>query len=207
MGTFESHITVELNNKRTLSLFQTLCQKLKVKCLLIELPSGINNLQPMTSLYHKGNFEPVLKEVQSLAQTIAQEGFKVTRVKIEALVNNLNVPSTDEEAQKFPKNYFEFHVLATLKTEEEKDKLKALCKNHNAHLSQNAFKQSLLGLNQHFITMRVYNIGKIGAKLEFSKLVNELKKENFNLSNKLQEYIVYDSNTSIDQGWIEPVSL
>ncbi|MBI4852432.1 MAG: hypothetical protein HY819_11615 [Acidobacteria bacterium] len=205
MGTFESHITIQLNNQTALSLFRSVCEELKVKCSLIELPNGINRFQPMTSLYHQGSFESVLKEVNGLAQSLTQEGFKVIRVKIEALINNLNVPITDEQAKKFPNNYFEFHLLVTLSSEKDKERLKNLCTQNNAHLSQNAFKKTLYGLNQHFVTMRLYNIGKTNAKAEFSKLIEMLKKENFSLSNKLQEYIVYDSNISLDQGWVEPV--
>ena len=206
MGTFESHITIQANNKTALSIFQQLCQELKVKCLLIELPEGINNFQPMTSLYHKGSYERVLIEVNSLAELIREQGFKVTRVKIEALITNNLVPINDEEAKKLPEsNYFEFHVLVNLLNKEAMEQLKAICREHQAHLSQNAFKKSVEGIKQYFVTMRLYKVGKQTAKAHFSKLLTELKQQGFKLSNRLQEYIIYDSNTLLDTGWIEPI--
>ncbi len=207
MDKFESHITIKLNNKMALNNFQKLCQELQVKCLLIELPIEVNNFQPMTSLYHRGNFEKVFNEVTSIAQRIMNNGFQVIRVKIEALITNISVPITNEEAQKFPNNYFEFHVLVELSSQEEMERLKRICEKHQAHLSQNAFKKSLNGLNQHFVTMRLYQTGRKMAKTQFLLLLNELRKENFRLSNQLQEYIVYDNNISLDAGWIEPVYL
>lgn len=207
MNKFESHITIELNNKMALTKFQTLCQQLQVKCLLIELPIKVNNFQPMTSLYHKGSFEKVFNEVTSMAQRIMNNGFQVVRVKIEALITNFGIPITEEEAKKFPTNYFEFHVLVELSSQEEMEKLKIICEKHQAHLSQNAFKKSLKGLNQHFVTMRLYETGKNTAKAQFAVLLNELRKEDFRLSNQLQEYIVYDNNILLDAGWIEPIYL
>lgn len=207
MDKFESHITIKLNNTTALSNFQKLCQHLQVKCLLIELPMGVNTFQPMTSLYHRGSFESVFNEVTSMAQRIMNNGFQVIRVKIEALISNLNIPISDEEAKKFPNNYFEFHVLVELPTQNEVERLKIICEKHQAHLSQNAFKKSLNGVKQYFVTMRFYETGKSIAKSRFSMLLNELKKEQFSLSNQLQEYIVYDSNISLDAGWVEPVYL
>ena len=118
-GTFEAHITVKAENLAVQKEFQSLCQNLDIKCILIKLPSGVNPSQLMTSSYHHGNFENVLQKVNAIAQKITDAGFEVTRIKIEAMVSNQDVPISDIEAQKLPSsNYFEFHVKAILSGDE-----------------------------------------------------------------------------------------
>lgn len=158
-GTFEAHITINVDNIVTQEKFRQFCQTLGVKCVLIELSQGVRQ-QPMTASYHHGTLKNVLVEVYQLAQLI-EEGFAVTRIKIEAMVSNQDVPVDDDEAQKLPNtNYFEFHskvTLAaskvTLPTSADMLALKEYCREHNAHLSANAFKQQI-DVQQRFITMR-----------------------------------------------------
>jgi hypothetical protein len=201
-GTFEAHITVNAANLGDRKKFSQLCQALGVKCILIELAQGVMRSQPMTASYHHGTCKNVLIDVQRLAQKLLEAGFEVTRIKIEAMVNNHDVPVTDEQAQALPAtNYFEFHVKVTLPTSEDLQVLRKYCLEHNAHLSTNALKHSVDGQQQRFITMRVYSVGRHSAQARFYTLLSALKQKGLKLSQAQQEYTVYDSNLNLDAGW------
>lgn len=161
--------------------------------------------QPMTASYHHGSLQEVFAEVQRLAQTLTDAGFEVTRVKFEAMVNNQDIPESDEEAQTLPaSNYFEFHVKVTLPASADISALQAQCRQRGGHLSANAFKYHRDGQQQRFVTMRLYGVGRQSAQARFNKLLQWLEGEGLKLSHKLREYTVYDSNLALDAGWIEP---
>ena len=202
-GTFEAHITVKAVNAELKRKFCLLCQKLAVKCVFIELPQGVTRSQMMTASYHHGAFKDVLQKINQIAEKIVNADFEVTRIKIEAMVSNQDIPIFDIEAQKLPKsNYFEFHVEAILSASENLEVLKKYCLQHNAHLSKNAFKKLIDGKHERFITMRIYGLGYKSAQTRFDNLILYLKSKGFKLSQQQREYTVYDTNLNLDNGWI-----
>jgi hypothetical protein len=179
---------------------------LRVKSVLIELPQGVVAKQLMTASYHRGTLTSVKQEAYSLVCEFEKVGFKIARVKIEAMVNNKDVPISDIQAQLLPKtNYFEFHVKATL-APEYIGVLAQLCQQHGAHLSANAFKYQPHGQQQRFMTMRMYGVGLHTAQVSFNTLLAALKAQNIKLSQPQQEYSVFDSNINLDNGWIIPLN-
>jgi hypothetical protein len=203
-GTFEAHVTVDAVDLDERERFRAVCAERGVKCVLIELPVGITRSQPMTSTYHRGELAGVVQEVAVLAQALAERGFRVSRLKLEAVVTNTGVPVTDEEARAFPSgNYFEFHVKVTLPPGAALEALRELCRRHNAHLSSNALKRDEEGRTERFVTLRIYGAGRLRAEASFEKLLNDLVSMGYSLSNKLREYTLYDSNITIDAGWID----
>ncbi len=173
--------------------------------------------QPMTASYHQGTLKNVLLDVQKLAQKLIDRGFEVTRIKIEAMVNNHDVPIADGEVQLHPStNYFEFHIKVTLPANFNLETLRIFCWKYNAHLSTNACKQKVNGQQQRFITMRLYGVGRCSARFitmrlygvgrcsaqaSFDALLTALKGEGLKLSQPQKEYTVYDSNLNLDRGW------
>src|SRR5262249_51767202 len=116
-GTFEAHMTVDAPNPEQRDVFRSLCDAIGVKCVLIELAAGRSPSQPMTAKYHRGNLTTVLAEVQSHYEKLLEAGFKVVRVKLEAVANNPGVPLTNEEIlsnKAFETAYFEFHAKLRL---------------------------------------------------------------------------------------------
>ncbi|BAY86816.1 hypothetical protein NIES267_63270 [Calothrix parasitica NIES-267] len=203
-GTFEAHITVKAVDSELKAKFCLVCQKLKVKSVFIELPKGVTRSQMMTASYHHGAFKDVLQQINQIAEKIVNADFEVTRIKIEAMVSNQDIPISNIEAQKLPKsNYFEFHVKAILSALENLEALRKYCLQHNAHLSKNAFKKLIDGKQERFITMRVYSLGYKSAQKQFDKLIILLKNKGFKLSQQQREYTVYDSNLNLDTGWID----
>ncbi|MBW4599393.1 MAG: hypothetical protein KME29_07220 [Calothrix sp. FI2-JRJ7] len=172
-----------------------------VKSVLIELPSGVVANQLMTASYHRGTLISVKQEAYKLAREFASSGFAVARVKIEAMVNNQDVPVTDRQAQVLPTtNYFEFHIKVTL-APSNIEMLAQLCLYHDAHLSANAFKYQQHGQQQRFITMRMYSVGLHTAQVSFNTLLAALRTKKIKLSQPQQEYSVFDSNINLDAGW------
>ncbi|KST63868.1 hypothetical protein [Mastigocoleus testarum] len=203
-GTFEAHITTKADDLASLEKFNSLCEALKVKCVSIELPQGVTCSQPMTASYHHGSLKNVLQEVNAIAQKLANRNFEVNRIKIEAMVNNRDVPVSDIEAQRLPKsNYFEFHVKVILSADKNLEVLRRYCLQHDAHLSRNTFKRLVDGQQERFITMRIYGVGYRSAQKHFDNLLRLLKSKGFQLSQQQREYTVYDSNLSLDAGWMQ----
>ena len=202
-GTFEAHITVKVEKLALREKFKLICQNINVKCVFIELPEGVTRSQPMTASYHHGTFSDVLQQINQIAQNIVNADFEITRIKIEAMVSNQDIPISDIEAQRLPKtNYFEFHVKAILSASENLEMLRKYCLQHDAYLSANAFKKLVDGKQQRFITMRVYGMGYKSAQKQFDNLIALLKSKEFILSQQQREYAVYDSNLNLDAGWI-----
>ncbi|AFY52873.1 hypothetical protein Riv7116_0269 [Rivularia sp. PCC 7116] len=203
-GTFEAHVTVKADNLAWRVKFNELCQNLNIKCVFIELPQGVVRSQPMTASYHYGTLKDVLQKINRIAQKIKNADFEITRIKIEAMVSNRDIPISDIEAQKLPKsNYFEFHVKVILPASENLEVLRNYCLRHDAHLSTNAFKKLADGKQTRFITMRIYDMGYKSAQTRFDNLLQFLKAKEFKLSQQQREYTVYDSNSSLDAGWID----
>eukprot|EP00947_MAST-08B_sp_MAST-8B-sp1_P000710 g710.t1 len=110
---FEIHCTVKNDDqsKELLDRFVSLCDRLKVKAVVIENAGGAVPVQVMTASHHVGTFAQVHLEAFRLSQALAKEGFLVARTKVEAAFSNAGVPITDEEARALsPENYFEFHI-------------------------------------------------------------------------------------------------
>ncbi len=202
-GLFESHITIDALDSTSLQRFQETCQALGVKCILIKLPRGITQTQPMANLVHVGHLPQARREVFAFAETLRREGFRVVRIKIEAAPHNEDIPLTDEQAQGHsPSRYFEYHAKLVLEAEAPLDDLLAACEPHKAHLSINAFKQREDGQLERFVTLRCQGVGKQSADSRLSALLQSLEVSGFPPVKVVSEYCVFDSNLSLDNGWL-----
>ncbi|MCC5638304.1 hypothetical protein LC593_21185 [Nostoc sp. CHAB 5844] len=204
-GTFEAHITICAGSPATVQRFQQICWQLNIRCILIKLPSGVVRSQPMTASHHRGTLAQVCTDVYNIAQQIWQAGFKVNRVKIEAMVYNQDIPVTDSEVSQHPAtNYFEFHIKAMLANNTDLEALRQHCATQGAHLATNAFKRKINGLHQRFITLRLYGLGRNSAQARFHTLLTSLRAQRITLLQPQQEYTVFDSNIELDAGWLMP---
>ncbi len=206
-GFFEAHITLknteELQNTTN---FENFCKDNFIKPIFIELERGNTPKQIMTSSLHKGNFDEVKKEVESLAQKMEAQNYQVIRLKIEAHPENTGIPITQNDILEHQKkNYFEAHykiLLPLTDSNSSKKQLVILCQKYQAHLSKNAFKKQKNNLEERFVTKRIYKAGKKEAYQTFDKLHQELEKQSYQINKKIIEYCVWDSNQSVDDNWL-----
>lgn len=199
-GLFESHITVHAETPEALARFQSACAEIGVKCLHIELDSGGNVFQPMIGATHRGDFATARHEAFELEATLTRRGFAVTRVKIEAFIENEGVPTGDAQVVGSG-TYFEFHALVTLPSSDVPAALRSVCAAHGGHLSRNAFKGDPAGRTSRFVTLRVSGVGSTRADSIFGDFLNALREAGFELSKIRREFVVYDSNLELDAGW------
>jgi hypothetical protein len=202
-GAFEAHLTVSARTEEELRRFRAFCDAASVKCIVIELSRGAEPLQPMTASYHHGTRGQALEEARALARALAAEGFDVTRLKLEALGKNGDIPEDDAAAKAQPASYFEFHVKVLLPGGvTDTEALRARCEKHGAHLSRNARKVREDGASERFVTLRVYGLGRANAEARFSALLEDLAGTGLTLTRRLREWTVYDSNHGMDRGWL-----
>ncbi|WP_426746523.1 non-canonical purine NTP pyrophosphatase [Myxococcus faecalis] len=203
-GAYEAHLTVSARSEEDLRRFRAFCDAASVKCIFIELGRGAEPFQPMTASYHHGTLRHALEEVRDMARALASDGFDVTRMKLEALGKNRDMPEDDAAALAQPSNYFEFHVKVLLPAHgADLEALQARCASHGAHLSRNARKVREDGASERFVTLRVHGLGKVKADARFDALLEDLAGLGLPLTQRLREYTVYDSNHALDRGWLE----
>jgi hypothetical protein len=205
-GAFEAHVTVTLPAADDAAMrFRAACDRLGVKCVMIELPEGEHAAQPMTASVHRGSLREVQDEVHGIARELVGDGFEVTRTKIEAVGRNADIPETDEQAQRSPAGYFEYHVKLVVPAEgaaEALARVTGVCAPHGARLSRNANKRRPDGAEERFVTMRVPRMGRTRAEERFTALLAALEALGVPLRARIREYTVYDSNVALDRGWL-----
>jgi hypothetical protein len=135
------------------------------------------------------------------SRELAVRGLEVVRTKIEAAPWSAGIPQTDEDAQGEPiGRYFEHHVKLLLR--EEPAGLAAMVAPHQAHLSRNARRIRVDGLRERFVTQRCHDVGQTTARARLSALRETLDAQRLRVVEVEEEYVVFDSNLSIDAGWI-----
>jgi hypothetical protein len=189
-GSFEAHLTVDAESAERRAAFANVCAALGVKCVMIELARGTHRSQPMTSSHHAGALDEVMRAVDALRARLADAGFAVTRVKLEAEVTNDGVPVA---APGPPGTYFEFH--AKVATGDDIEALRALCLANGAHVSSNAVERGA-----RFVTMRVYEAGRTEARVRFERLLAALSA--YDVIGTKAEFTVHDSRVELDAGWL-----
>lgn len=195
---YEAHVTVAARDRETVARFGETCRSLGIKPILIELPEGATPVQPMTATHHRGPFETALAEARSVAARLAEAGFEVVRVKVEALGRSPEAPETDAEAALRPDLYFELHGVVALAPGDDGRALASLVARYGARLSTNALK----GGARRYLTQRVYGAGRATAEARFEALLAAARGAGYPLSRVRRELTVYDSNLALDAGWV-----
>jgi non-canonical purine NTP pyrophosphatase (RdgB/HAM1 family) len=201
-GTFEAHITVIADGAAAIDRFCGFCDDAWIKAVLIELPEGKTRSQPMTASYHHGTLREALDQVFDIARRLAAADFDVTRVKLEAVGRNREIPETAEQAAADPGGYFEYHIKVLVEAGADRAPLAAACERHGAHLSRNARKIRDDGVAERFVTLRVYGVGRAEAEARFAALSDEVAALGHPLGQRIREYTVYDSDEGVDAGWL-----
>lgn len=212
-GIFELHVFVgPLNpDERSLKQFQEICgaHSLKPLHLTLEYPEGGNVRVMQSSRYVTGDRKHAINEIMKDGWTFTSAGMAVLRHKVEALASAEGVPvSNFEEATFDPDRYFEFHLLVSPDSLRDVgcfDMLHCVARElaeifeRPVPLSYNNLKPS-----QRFLNARFYGIGRESAFKQAEKIKREAEECGFNVEKIIREYIVFDDNVALDEGWLEP---
>lgn len=202
-GEFETHITVRLDGSRDIEALRRWGGEHGVKCLHIVLDRGVSASQPMLTRWGRGDLAGELQTASVLGRSLDAEGFPVTRVKIEAAPGNPGVPQSEAEARGHPsERYFEHHVKLLLEDGADVSPLVEIAERHGAHLSRNALRVRDDGRHERFVTQRCRPVGRAEARRRLDALLDALAPLGHPILETEEEFVVYDSNLAVDEGWI-----
>lgn len=197
-GAYEYHLSASLVPEQA-ELFKNTCRRLGGRFIIIELGQGNTPIQPMLCKTISGTPINVLDNI-SYCEAELSKLFDITRVKVEASINNQGIPSKDNVS--FPTDcYFEHHVKMELAKDYDLELLQVKLAAHDAHLSRNAYEKAVKA-EIRFATQRVKHVGLNQARDKFQTLLHFLKRENIFVIKSIQEFNIYDSNVDLDDGWI-----
>lgn len=201
-GDFEIHITVDASRTDELASFAA---SRGVKFVHIVLDRGVHASQPMLTLTGHGSSADQRFLLRAWEDDLRAAGIRPCRSKIEATPWSAGVPGSDEEAVgEPPSRYFEHHVKLLL-PETEAAGLTDLVAPHGARLSRNARRQRPDGRQERFVTQRCHGVGRTTARQRLDALLAALRAAGHDIVRVEQEYVVFDSDLRLDQGWLGPV--
>ncbi|MCO7223188.1 hypothetical protein [Pleionea sp. CnH1-48] len=202
-GGYEYHLTVKISEKQPLHEFEQFCEQHNIKAIVIYLDGGKTPHQPMAGRVIRCTPDEAFEEITKTAKAMQQAGFALIRVKVEAGVNNLNIPQQDSDASGLSDScYFEHHIKVALPDSYPLSDLRQSMKALDVHVSYNAFRK----LNEHseyFLTQRLYGVGKLTATTRLDLLLQRLKELEVKVIKSIQEFNIYDSKQELDDGWME----
>ena len=203
-GEWETHITVALDAPAAWTRFKRWCDERELKSVFIALERGQTPAQPMMTRQSRGILATQIEAANALARDCQNAGFAVARVKLEVAPWNEDVPQRDDQAD--ARRYFEHHVKLLLPADADLGALQNAVAPMGAHLSRNARRARDDGQNERFVTARGYNVGRETAEQQFEQLMQTLRALPHPILETEREYVVYDSNLALDQGWLPPCS-
>jgi hypothetical protein len=203
-GPFETHLTLALDPAQPIDPLRAFAEQASLKFTHILLDNGQNPSQPMLTRHAPGPLSRELAEVANLTRALADRKLDVIRVKIEIAADNPCVPQGIDQARAGARGrYFEHHVKLLLGQRTEMTALQELARRHDARLSRNALRTRDDGQQERFLTQRRYQVDRQTARLHLDALLNELTQRNYQIIDIEEEYVIYDSNQSIDAGWMD----
>lgn len=203
-GAFETHVTLAASPDGAADGLALFAAGLGVKFAHIVLDRGRIPSQPMLTVPGEGTRAARIDAAESLSRDLADAGFRVVRVKVEAAPWNEDVPADDAAAARLGDSmYFEHHVKVVLDKDPGDSPLPALLGWFGARLSRNARRHRADGRAEWFATQRCYRVGLQTAGSRLDALVSALTKAGQPPVEVEREFVVYDSAPSVDDGWLE----
>jgi hypothetical protein len=213
-GSFEIHVFVAplQPDAATAGAFTRACAG-HMKALLLNLDyvgqGFVGVLQ--SSRYVQGDVAAARAAAAHDAEILRAAGFTVIREKVEALASCAGVPQNVDDAARSPADrYFEFHVLVDRPGRPIDDadvaSLRGLADEFSRRLatpvplSYNALKPA-----QRFLNLRARGVGLAEALAPVRALETAIAAvPGLEVKKVIAEYICFDSNRAVDNGWLEP---
>lgn len=210
-GLFECHIfcTPLDPNPEEKERFVTACQEAGIKALCLGLDyegKGVVNVLQSTKYYESQDARTPIAYMLRDAEALARH-FEVVRLKLEAMAENPGIPLSDAQAKEIPgDSYFEYHIKVDAPVSPENDEaLKHLARKLTETLGiKIPFScNNMRGKNQRFLNARTYGMGLEASSAVVEKICAAIREQGFPVGKVIREFIVFDTNKALDQGWLE----
>ncbi|MFC9298999.1 hypothetical protein ACFTWH_32180 [Streptomyces sp. NPDC057011] len=184
----ETHITVRCADAEALDRLDAWAAARELKVTHIVLARGRMVSQPMLTLRDRTGHE-------TLVPALREAGFDPVRVKVETVPWTTDRPGPGG-------GYFEHHLELLLEADFDRAALEALVVPRGAHLSRNARRPLPGGYQTRFVTQRWRGTAaEAGAACD--ALVTALASAGYEIGSEERRFVLYDSDLSLDDGWIE----
>ncbi|POM25800.1 hypothetical protein BTM25_01830 [Actinomadura rubteroloni] len=195
IGAFEAHVTVAPDDGAELERWAS---ARGVKFTHIMLARGRSVSQPMLTVRTAGTLAEARASAARTVASLRADGFRVLRTKIEASPSTSGIPLADGCVP----GYFEHHVKLVLAPAADQAALVSLVVPHGAHVSRNARRTRPDGRAERFVTQRCHHVGAVTAGRRLDALTTALLAHGYDIAAVEREYVVYDGDPSLDDGWI-----
>ena len=190
----ELHITCNALTSNQIETFENFCYSIDSKPIVILLSSGENKQQPMISkIISCKDKNDIKKELDFIKSKFKANGYRITRIKME--VAPWDIMEAEQMFNRKKENYFEWH--GKINIENEKNATLAISE-FGGHISRNVLKKNP---NFKLVTIRDYGTEQ-DIKEKIIKLKKGLDQIGINFIKEELEYCIFDSNVSLDKGWI-----
>ncbi|CAH6420047.1 Hypothetical protein UVM_LOCUS34 [uncultured virus] len=190
---------------------------MKMCHLALEYVSGKHSVLQSARYICAETTEEARQQAEKDAEWFRQGGFKVLRVKIEALASTEGVPANRAEALLYPHLYFEHHIRVAKTSDADSggpplaigpDELELL-KTISADMSKRFDRPVPLSYietndRQRYLNVRFSGVGSDEARLR-TKAIEEAIEQQPSLRRvkTISEYVWHDTNRVVDANWID----
>ncbi|HYD02860.1 MAG TPA: hypothetical protein VEC16_01030 [Alphaproteobacteria bacterium] len=192
---FELHVTV---NSFEVDRWSKLCEKMEMKPILIFLTKGKHPVQLMCTKNFPSSAKEVNLIVEEIKREVKENGFGITRIKLEGALNEKMNDVSFEITNSVPV-YTECHTKIKIPSSKRWQVLEI--EKHTGLYASRSMLNSDENNEKWFLSNRKY------SDLEFSKqqYVEEFRKIKKQFPDALMEMecVFIDTNPDIDSGWIE----
>ncbi|MGW2744891.1 hypothetical protein [Streptomyces sp. NPDC001450] len=202
---YETHVTVDCAAPAEAERLHVWAAAAGLKLTHIVLARGRMRQQPMLTLAGSTSYAEESARADRTVAALRADGFAPVRVKIESVPWAPEVPDGPCGGGRSGGQYFEHHVKLLLDADTDLGALTARVVPHGAHLSWNARWVHRGGRHERFVTQRCRGVADEDAGRALERLLTEL--DGFDVLSVEREFVLYDSDESVDEGWLEePVS-
>lgn len=188
MSVYETHVTVRCPGPAELARLEAWSLERELKVTHIVLARGRMASQPMLTLPDRDGHE-------HLVPALRAAGFDPVRVKVETVPWTTDRPGPGG-------GYFEHHLKLIIPADFDRGALESLVTPHGAHVSWNARRVLPGSRHERFVTQRCRGTAEAAGRA-CDALVAALAGSGYEILSEEREFVLYDSDLTVDDGWIE----
>ncbi|MFI2199883.1 hypothetical protein ACH47Z_03670 [Streptomyces sp. NPDC020192] len=194
---YETHVTVRCAGPAETERLRGWADAVGLKLTHIVLARGRLREQPMLTLAGSASYAEQSARAEETVAALKSAGFTPVRVKTESVPWAPEVP----DGMCGDGRYFEHHVKLLLEAGTDLAALASAVVPHGAHLSWNARRVHGGGRHERFVTQRCRGVADTEAEEALGRLLAAL--DGHEVLSVEREFVLYDSDESVDEGWIE----